>query len=128
MTEVYELQNRPLDELIRRCRNGLEDRAVGGEELSELIRRAIEDRNDAAWDALVGLLRPQILSWLYSVEPQREDRSALDVAPSNAEYLVYRALQHFRQLIKANYLHHQFPNTRAALTLLRRSIEAVLEG
>ena len=116
---MFELQNTPLDALISRSK---QDLGIGGttqDALSELIRRAVQDKNDAAWDALVALLRPRILDRLYN--------SAFDVAPSNAESLVYRSLNRFRRVLGSMRAVERFPHTQAALGLLNKCVDGVLD-
>lgn len=75
----------PLDELCRRCAEDPEGAAA-----REIFRRAREDDNDAAWQAIQQIYRQPVLQWIYELAPE--------LPPQAAERVCYAALTFCRTL------------------------------
>lgn len=80
----------PLAELLQYCRP-LTQQFVHADESAwhELLRRALVQRNDSAWDALIQRLWPIVLHWIYTDFP--------DTTPAEAERVAQLAIWSFLQ-------------------------------
>lgn len=67
----------------------------------ELYRRAVNEQNPAAWDALLMRLWPGLLYWIYTRRP--------DLAPATAERFAQHILSEFkrRQTVTAPLPSHE---------------------
>jgi hypothetical protein len=80
----------PLDQLLQRCPPLTHTLSPDAEAAwQELQRRALLQRNDAAWDALVVQLWSVIFIWIYERVP--------DIVPADAELLTQKTIWAFRQ-------------------------------
>ncbi|MEZ4679095.1 MAG: hypothetical protein R2932_33250 [Caldilineaceae bacterium] len=80
----------PIDQLSERCTSLAQPLSMEGEiAWQELLRRALLEHSDAAWDALVLLLWPAVLFWIYAQRPE--------IAPAVAEALVQRVIRQFQE-------------------------------
>jgi hypothetical protein len=78
-----------LNKLTRQCNHCLQHTPDAEcRACRELLRRALRQANDGAWDASVPLLWPTILRWIYAARP--------DLAPGAAARIAHRALRRFR--------------------------------
>jgi hypothetical protein len=104
----------PLDQLALQCAACLHEYPRHPcPACQELLRRALCDGNDAAWDTVVLHLWPFVLRWLYAALP--------DSAPDVIAVLAYRALWQFR----SHYADHpqlaaNFPTFAMLMQDLRR--------
>lgn len=83
----------------------------------ELCRRAVNEQNPAAWDALLMRLWPSVLYWIYSRRP--------DLAPATAERFAQQILTEFkrRQTVIA-----ALPSHERLVADLQQLVERLLLG
>ncbi|MCB0124084.1 MAG: hypothetical protein KDE58_17640 [Caldilineaceae bacterium] len=80
----------PLPQLLASCRPLTQQLAPADEAVwRELLRRALLQRNDSAWDALVQRLWPVVLHWTYLGLP--------DTSPAEVERVAQLAIWTFLQ-------------------------------
>ncbi len=80
----------PLEQLLQYCPPLTQPLSPDAEAAwQELQRRALLQRNDAAWDALVAQLWSAIFIWIYERMP--------DIVPADAELLTQKTIWAFRQ-------------------------------
>jgi len=110
----------PLNLLIQQCAHCLQKAPTDDcAACRELLRRALADGNDSAWDAAVGLLWPAILHWIYLALP--------DIAPAAATLLGYAVVRQFR----SHYPHrptfvNAFPTFATLIDDLRRCVATTI--
>ncbi|MEZ4870507.1 MAG: hypothetical protein R3C14_54765 [Caldilineaceae bacterium] len=111
----------PLDQLLLTCPPLLQIATpVEAAAWRELLRRALVERNDGAWDALVLRLWTAVLFWVYARVPE--------IPPAAAELYTHRTLWEFRR----RHLHSTMSQPRLldAVTitaLLQECIASILE-
>lgn len=81
-----DLSELPLEQLLYYCTTSLPcDQPTAAAAWQELLQRAVAG-NHAAWDALVALLWPSVLGWIYERRP--------DVAPAVATQVAQVVIAH----------------------------------
>lgn len=90
LIQMPDLTTLPLEQLLHRCPPLTQPLTPEDEAAwQELQRRALLQRNDAAWDVLVAQLWSVIFIWIYERAP--------DTAPATAELLTQQTIWAFRQ-------------------------------
>lgn len=110
----------PLSQLILYCPPLLQvTSAEARGAWAELYGRALGERNQAAWDALMIRLWPGILHWIYACTPE--------VSPAMAERIAQRIISEFKhQQITPLNPHLPRPNYTELVTDLQRLVERLL--
>jgi hypothetical protein len=105
----------PLDQLLHYCAPLAQPLTpLAAAAWAELLRRALREQSDAAWDALVVGLWPAVLAWVYAQRP--------DLAPTAAELVAQRVIFQFRGESAVSGTLSSVTDAAALRTLLLSSI------
>lgn len=82
----------------------------------ELLRRAIQDQNDLAWDACIQLFHPFVMRKIYEIAP--------DCPPQEAAHIAYQTLGSFYREVGTSAQQNRILNSfDTVIHRLQREIE-----